>query len=177
MTNNNNKQRLLNLFADNINGEITAGTLRDFIETIFDDKEENIILFDSLEAFEYAPAEQREKIYEGSFVAITNSSDEENGLYLSLMNQPQQREFLKQISSNSKLSKATVNYVEYTAQDGQYLFNVEYSDNLVEVYVDGNKRPASRVQLNSTPTNNGTSVILLDPAFAGQLVEIRATVL
>ena len=177
MTNNNAKQRLLNLFADNVNGEITATTLRDFIATIFDDKEEIINSFNSLQSFEDSMPETRASIYEGSLVTIINSNSDEDGLYVSLMNQPSERALLKQISNNSKISEATVVYSDVTAQDGQFSFSAIYSGNLVEVYVDGEKRLNSRLQLNSTPTTLGTNVILLDPTSAGEVVEIKATVI
>lgn len=176
MTNNNNKERILNLFADNVSGEITAGTLREFINTIFDDSEVIINSFASLQSFEDSQAEQRADIYEGSLVAVTNSSNEENGLYVSTMNQPSERSFLAQISNNSKLSTASVTSYESTAQEGQFQFSAIYSANLVNVYVDGKKIRESRTILNSSTGLDGTFVILLDPATQGQEVEIVATV-
>lgn len=177
MTNNNNKQRLLNLFADNVNGEITAGTLREFIETIFDDSEVVINSFNSILAFENSTVDERADIYEGSLVTIENSTDDENGVYVSLMNQPSESKFLRQISNNSKVSESEVTYTEVLAQEGQFSFSAIYSKNLCEVFVDGIKRRHSRIQLNSTDTTLGTNVILLDPAKSGEVVEIKATVL
>ena len=177
MTNNNTKQNLLNLFADNVAGEITANTIRKFIEDVFDDKEVHIAKFDSLSSFNSSLDTQKTLIFEGSLVAITNSTDIENGLYISLANLPKTSDLLMQFSSNSKITKSKVTYTDVTAQDGQFAFNAVYTDNLVEVYVDGNKRAQSRIQINSSPTTLGTTVILLDPAVAGEVVEIKATVL
>lgn len=177
MTNNNNKQRLLNLFADNVNGEITAGTLREFIETIFDDSEVVINSFNSILAFENSTVDERADIYEGSLVTIENSTDDENGVYVSLMNQPSESKFLRQISNNSKISEAETKYTDISPQEGQFSFSATYSKNLCEVYVDGIKRKNSRIQLNSTDTSLGTNVILLDPVTRDEEVEIKTTVL
>ena len=177
MTNNNNKARILNLFADNVQGEITASTLREFIETIFDDAQIVINKFNSLQAFEDALVEDRADIYEGSMVAIINAPPEENGLYISTMNQPSTRDFLKQISNNSKLSESSVTRNDYIAQEGPFQFTANYTGTLIEVFVEGAKIPHSKVLLNSTPTTNGTIVILTEPLAQGQEVEISATLI
>jgi len=164
MTNNTKKDILLRLFADNTVGNITAATIRQFITDIFDDKEVAINKFPTLSKFE---EQDNSSIYEGSLVVITNSTPEEKGLYISTINQPRERKFLVQISNNtSPIPERKENY-EYKASQGQNVFACNYSDDLVEVYVDGKKIRKSQVIANS-----GTTITLLQPLDKDQEVEI-----
>ena len=173
MTNNTNKQAILNLFADNVSGEITASTMREFINSIFDDTQVIIKTFSSLEAFENALPEQRADIYEGSLIAITSSDPSEEGMYISTVNQPAQRTLLRQYSNNIAEKPYQKETFEYTAQEGQIAFDCSYTDNFIDVFIDGNKFPTSKLLLNSTPTTNGTKVVLLENVVTqGQLVEV-----
>jgi len=185
MTNNNKKDILLRLFADNTIGNITAATLRQFIEDIFEDKEHNINKFSTLDKFE---EQENSDIYEGSLVAITNSTSEENGLYISQINQPRERKFLTQISNKVNLLTETKHTYEYTAKQGQNIFACNYTYNLVDVYVNGKKIRGSQIVYNSgassiptsqnvnrvpgVPGTLGTSVTLLTPLNKGDEVEI-----
>jgi len=164
MTNNNKKDILLRLFADNTVGNITAETLRKFIDDIFEDKEVIINKFTTLEKFE---EQDNPTIYEGSLVSIYNSTPKENGLYISQINQPKDRKFLTQISNNiSPISEKRENY-EYKASKNQNVFACNYSEDLVEVYVNGKKIKKSQVIANT-----GTSVTLLSPLNKDDEVEI-----
>lgn len=168
MTNNNKKDILLRLFADNTVGNITAATLRQFITDIFDDKEVIINKFPTLSKFE---EQDNPTIYEGSLVAITNSTPEENGLYISQINQPRERKFLVQISNNVKPITERKEVFEYSASQGQNVFACTYSEDLVEVYVNGKKIRKSRVIANT-----GTSITLLDPLNKDDIIEIITTI-
>jgi len=164
MTNNNKKDILLRLFADNTVGNITAETLRKFIDDIFEDKEVIINKFTTLEKFE---EQDNPTIYEGSLVSIYKSTPKENGLYISQINQPKDRKFLTQISNNiSPVSEKRENY-EYIASKNQNVFACNYSEDLVEVYVNGRKIKKSQII-----TNTGTSVTLLSPLNKDDEVEI-----
>jgi len=168
MTNNNKKDILLRLFADNTVGNITAETLRKFIEDIFNDKEVIINKFPTLDKFE---EQDNNTIYEGSLVSIYNSTPEENGLYISQINQPKERKFLTQISNNvNPISFKKENY-EYLSSQNQNVFACNYSDDLVDVYVNGIKIKKSQIIANT-----GTSITLLSPLNKGDEVEIISTI-
>jgi len=164
MTNNTKKDILLRLFADNTVGNITAATIRQFITDIFDDKEVSIAKFNNLDKFE---EQDNPDIFEGSLVVITNSTPEENGLYISQINQPKERRFLTQISNKISPNKEIEKNFEYTANSGQNVFACEYSEDLVEVYVNGRKIKKSQVVANT-----GSSITLLTPLNKGDEVEI-----
>ena len=164
MTNNNKKDILLRLFADNTVGNITAATLRQFISDIFDDKEVVINKFPTLDKFE---EQDNSNIYEGSLVSIFDSTPEENGIYISQINQPNERKFLKQISNNVSLFSEQKNNYEYIAAKNQNVFACNYSEDLVEVYVNGRKIRKSQVIANT-----GSSITLVTPLNKGDEVEI-----
>lgn len=168
MTNNNKKDILLRLFADNTVGNITAATLRQFISDIFDDKEVIINKFQTLDAFE---AQENSNIFEGSLVVITNSTPKENGIYISQINQPKERKFLTQISNNTTPLNVSKETYEYISSKNQNVFACNYSDDLVEVYVDGKKIRKSQIIANT-----GTSITLLSPLPKDAEVEIITTI-
>ena len=168
MTNNNTKNIILQLFADNTVGNITAQTMRDYINAIFDDSEVIINKFQSLNDFE---AQDNPTVYEGSIVAITNTVDSEQGLYIAGINQPKERQFLIQLSSNIKENGGITTSYEYTANANQYMFACNYTNNQAVVYVDGKKVPDSKVD-----TLANTSITLTTPLSGGEEVEIIATV-
>lgn len=157
-SNNTNKNTLLQLFADNIVGNITASTLRTFISSIFDDKEVQVNKFTTLSSFEAQP---NLNIYEKSLVVIYNSTPDENGVYISLINQPQDRQYLMLISSADKVENMTKVVYEFSASDSQNVITgLNYTGNLVDVFVDGIKYRDSLITKNSTLTTNGTNIIL-----------------
>ena len=168
MTNNNKKDILLRLFADNTVGNITAATMRQFIEAIFDDKEVIIKKFKTLQDFE---SQDNLDIYENSLVVITDSTPEENGLYISQINQPRDRRYLTQVSNNSKPISIREESYEYKASQGQNVFACNYSDDLVKVYVNGKKIKKSQVIANT-----GTSITLVSPLNKDDEVEIITTI-
>ena len=55
----------------------------------------------------------------------------------------------------------------FTATDGQTTFNVNYTPNFVDVYLNG-----SRLSLNEVTASNGTSIVLIDPAFVGDIIDV-----
>ena len=168
MTNNSKKDILLRLFSDNTVGNITASTMRQFISDIFDDKEVVIKKFKTLDLFE---AQDNLEVYEGSLVAITEDTPENSGLYISLVNQPRERNLIKRFSNNiSIVSEKRGNY-EYKASQGQNVFACNYTEDLVDVYVDGKKIRKSQVVANT-----GTSITLLSPLNKNQEVEIITTI-
>lgn len=166
-SNNNTQSSTRNLFLDNAVGDITAENLRTFVDNIFEDGEVNISKFTSLTNFESGDVS---KVYEGSLVVCT---EEDKGLYISLSNQPTSRTFLVQIS-NYELQPTDLekSNFESIGVAGQYMFTVEYKDNLVDFFVDAEKLRASRLMLNSTPGINGTTIVLVDPLLGGEEVEI-----
>jgi len=168
MTNNNTKQIILQLFADNTVGNITAQTMRDFINSIFDDSEVTFNKFQTLSEFE---AQDNPTIYEGTLVVIYNSTPQEQGIYYSTINQPKERKFLNQLSSNITLEEGITTPYEYIANAGQNIFACNYTNNQVVVYVDGKKIRNSQVM-----TQANTSITLLTPLNGGEEVEIIATV-
>lgn len=168
MTNNNKKDILLRLFADNTVGNITAATLRQFISDIFDDKEVIINKFQTLDSFEL---QENNNIFEGSLVAITNSTSNENGIYISQINQPKERKFLTQISNNVKPLNERKEIYEYISSKNQNVFACNYSEDLVEVYTDGKKIRKSQIIANT-----GTSITLLSPLPKDTEVEIITTI-
>jgi len=174
-SNNNTKNIILQLFADNAVGNISAETIRNFINSIFDDSEVIINKFDTLDNFEL---QDNITVYEGSIVAITNTVDSEQGLYISTINQPKERKFLNQLSSNIKEVSSVKSSLELIANTGQNIFNVVYTDNLIDLYVDGSKISASKVQLNSQIGVNGTNITLIYPYVlqGGEEVEIISIV-
>ena len=174
MTNNTHKQTILNLFADNVSGEITAFTMREFINAIFDDSQVIIKTFSSLLAFENATSEQRADIYEGSLVAITNTELGEEGMYVATANQPATRDLLRHYSNNSDPKPYQKETFEFTSQENQSAFACEYTDNLVDVFIGGSKVADSKVLKNSTAISNGTTVVLINLGSLpqGQLVEV-----
>ena len=168
MTNNNTKNIILQLFADNTVGNITAQTMRDYINAIFDDSEVIINRFQTLSNFE---AQDNPTIYEGSIVAITDAVDSEQGLYIATINQPRERQFLTQLSSNIKANSGVTTPYEYTANANQNIFACNYTDNQVIVYVDGKKVRDSQVM-----TQANSSITLVTALNGGEEVEIIATV-
>jgi len=167
-SNNNTKDIILQLFADNTVGNITAQTMRDFIDAIFDSSEVQHNKFRTLSDFE---AQDNPLIYEGSLVMIFNSTDAENGTYYSTINQPKERKFLTQISSNVKVNSTITTPYEYIANANQNIFACNYSDDLVQVYVDGKKIKYSQIMYDAK-----TSITLLEPLSGGEEVEILATI-
>ena len=167
MSNNNNKQTILNLFLDNIVGNITAETLRNFISTIFDDKEVIIKKFDSTEIFNAASEDEKSDIYENSLIIIKNDN-ENNGVYLSLKNQPQSITDFVRISNNFSYDNYTKTVYEYTAFEDQFYFECQYSDNLVDVYKNGLKIKNSDIVMNE----NGDNIVLKNKAENGDEIEI-----
>jgi hypothetical protein len=176
-TNDFRKKQILNQFQDNEYGNITAENCRNFINSIFDTTEVIVKKFETLDAFEAAPDTEKQYIYEGSLVAITNDLPAVTGIYVSLTNQPKVRNQLQLIANlvpnveNYTLVKT--NY-EVVAFDGQYFFHVEYWNNLVDVYVNGEKIRDSQVILDNNGTGAGTTVTLKNPVIANDLVEIVA---
>ena len=168
MTNNNTKEIILQLFADNTVGNITAQTMRDYINAIFDDSEVQFNKFQTLNDFE---AQDNSSIYEGSLVVIYNSTDSEQGIYYSTINQPRDRKFLNQLSSNIKNDTGITTPYEYIANAGQNIFACNYTDNQVIVYIDGKKVKNSQVM-----TQANTSITLVTALNGGEEVEIIATV-
>jgi len=167
-SNNNTKEIILQLFADNTVGNITAQTMRDYINAIFDDSEVQFNKFQTLNDFE---AQDNPSIYEGSLVVIYNSSDSEQGIYYATINQPRERQFLTQLSSNIKENGGVTTSYEYTANANQYMFACNYTNNQAVVYVDGKKVPVSKVDTLAT-----TSITLTTPLSGGEEVEIIATI-
>jgi len=55
----------------------------------------------------------------------------------------------------------------FTATDGQTTFNVNYTPNFVDVYLNG-----SRLSPNEVTASNGTSIVLIDPAFVGDIIDV-----
>lgn len=170
MTNNYTKNTLLTLFADNVNGNITAETLRTFISSTFDTTEVIVNKFQSLSHFE---AQANPTIWEGSLVVIYDSTPAENGLYRALINQPQDRQFLVQVSNNDKVESITRTPYEFIATEAQTLFYCEYSENFVDFYVNGKKLKQSELEYNSSVDANGTNVVIKNSTLlAGDEVEI-----
>lgn len=169
-SNNNNLNTLLQLFADNVVGNITASTLRTFISTVFGDKEVQINKFTTLNSFEAQP---NPTIYEGSLVVIYDSTPSENGLYRATLNQAQNRQYLMQVSSASEVEGLTKITYEITATDSQnVLTSLLYTANLVDVFVNGIKYRDALITKNSTNTTNGTNLILNVPLELNDIVEI-----
>lgn len=173
MTNNNNKQMILQLFADNVVGNITAETMRIYINAIFDSSETIINKYRTLSEFESADTAS---VYEGSLVTITDTIPSEQGVYVSRFNQPSNRDQLTQLSSSIVSSQGSRVSHEYIADVGQVIFQAEYTDNLVDVYVDGSKIPDSKITLNSNIGVNGTVVVLNDSLSGMEFVEIISTI-
>jgi len=168
MTNNNTKEIILQLFADNTVGNITAQTMRDYINAIFNDSEVQFNKFQTLNDFEN---QDNPSIYEGSLVVIYNSTDSEQGIYYSTINQPRERKFLNQLSSNIKNDSGITTTYEYIANEHQNIFACNYTNNQVIFYVNGRKVRDSQIM-----TSANTSVTLLTPLSGGEEVEIIATV-
>ena len=55
----------------------------------------------------------------------------------------------------------------FTATEGQTTFNVNYTPNFVDVYLNG-----SRLSPNEVTASNGTSIVLIDPAFVGDIIDV-----
>lgn len=173
MTNNNTKQLILQLFADNVVGNITAETMRTYIESIFDDSEVIINKYKTINEFESA---NKDTIYEGSLIAITDTVPSEQGIYVAKFNQPSDITQLTQLSSSAVSSLGDKVSSEFIAADGQVLFQVEYTDNLIDAYRNGLKIPASKVTLNSNVGVNGTVIILTEASLKDDVIEIVAIV-
>lgn len=169
-SNNNNENAILQLFADNVVGNITAETLRTFISTVFQDSEVRINKFTTLASFEAQP---NPTIYEGSLISIYGSTVDENGMYISSLNQPQDRQYLTQISSAGKAREMTKSTYEFTASDNQTVITgVSYSDNLVDVFVEGEKMRDALITKNSALDTLGTNLILSTGLILNSTVEV-----
>ena len=168
MTNNNTKQIILQMFADNTVGNISAETMRIFINDVFNDSEVKFNKFQTLQEFE---AQDNPTIYEGSLVVIFNSSPAEQGIYYSTINQPKDRKFLNQLSSNLTSDTGITTTYEYVANANQNIFACNYTDDLVTVYIDGFKVRESQIM-----TDAKTSITLIEPLTGGEDVEIIGTV-
>jgi len=169
MASNNTKNETLNLFLDNVYGNITAADLRTFVSNIFDDKEVVVRKYVNLDAFEIA---DNSNVFEGSLVVITGSTDAENGLYISLSNQPTSRTNLLQVSNNTTPAQLIKTNYEFVAHAGQFLFNVEFLDNNVDVFVDGSKWAASEIMMSNGGVGIGTVITFIEPLAGGEAVEI-----
>lgn len=166
-SNNNTQNTTRNLFLDNTVGDITAESLRTFVDNIFSDGEVKVNKYASLAAFE---AGDVSTVYEGSLVVCTGS---DKGLYIALSNQPTSQSLLTQISNFEVQPTALVKTnTEVTATVGQYIIFAEYKDNLVDLYIDAEKIRNSEYVLNSTAISNGTMIVLTDPLLGGEEVEI-----
>jgi hypothetical protein len=176
-SNNIKKKQILNQFQDNEVGNITAENLRNFINSIFDDKEVTIKKFATLDAFEASPIEDRQDIYENSLVVISNSTDIETGIYISLTNQPQTRDQLSQIANavvSNEITNLTKTNTEHIAFNGQYFFEVQYKDNLIDVFVNGKKIASSDIILDNGGIGQGNLVTLKTPLSTNDFVELVA---
>ncbi len=101
MTNNDTKNRVLELFPDNNKYDISALDLRTFVEAVFNDREVKVIKISSSLDIPFNSSE----IYEGSLVIIYRGiSSDEVGIYLSTVNQPTNINQLIRISSPSTLN-------------------------------------------------------------------------
>jgi hypothetical protein len=174
-SNNIKKKQILNQFQDNEVGNITAGNLRNFINSIFDDKEVIVKKFATLDAFEASPIEDRQYIYEDSLVVISNSTDLETGIYISLTNQPQSRSQLSQIANaviSEDVNNLTKTSTEYIAFNGQYFFEVEYKDNFIDVFINGKKLRESELILDNNGVGQGNIITLKIPLSTNDYVDI-----
>jgi len=98
MANNIIKDQTLNLFPDNVNGEITASDMRQFIDNIWWDKERKINKFKTLQdAFVYPDLYQLDL-----FLIVEEQNDSKNGVYVALVNQPVNEGEIFQVANNVK---------------------------------------------------------------------------
>lgn len=148
------KDSILVLFQDNVMGGISAEDMRVFINAIFDSKENEVQVFDTLKKVdEYQLQNPTYPVLNNDFIVITDPDDtsmiNERGIYISTKDNPNQNDLLK---------IANVNYDEFIKQgnDGQLitLYNDELAwiDPLPGYYIEGtaeileilSKRPEQR---------------------------------
>ncbi len=83
MTNNTTHQEIIDLFPDNTDNSISAEDMRLSMNGIFTDREVKVVKISDFSDLPLAL-----NIYEGTLVIVYQGTD--TGLYLSLINQPQQ---------------------------------------------------------------------------------------
>jgi len=116
MTNNDTKDRVLALFPDNNEYDISAGDMRAYIEAIFSDKEVQVIKIATSNDIPF----NNTNIYEGSLVVIyRGTTPDEKGLYLSTINQPLDISQLIRISPEPSLNSIIIDVDD--AKDGDIL--------------------------------------------------------
>lgn len=96
MTNNTKINNVLALFPDNADNEISAADMRTYVNTIFSDKETQIVKVDTVVNL----SSKNSEIYEGSLVVIWNDVNSSRiGVYISKVNQPTSITDLIQLST------------------------------------------------------------------------------
>jgi hypothetical protein len=92
------KDETLNLFPDNTDGDITASDMRQYIDNIWKDKERKINKYPNLsEAFAHS------ELYQLDIFLITKEPiQSKNGIYVSLINQPNNETEIVQVANLTK---------------------------------------------------------------------------
>jgi len=92
------KDETLNLFPDNTDGDITASDMRQYVENVWKDKERKINKYPTLsEAF------QHPELYQLDIFLITKEPiQSKNGIYVALINQPNNENEIVQVANLTK---------------------------------------------------------------------------
>ena len=106
------KERILNLFLDNIVSDITPSDMRHFVNTVFDSKENIIRKVQTLKEIQRVYPYQ---INKGDLVVVYDD-DDNNGIYLVLKNNP----IVDDVALISGSSQGFNELLE-TGKDGQVL--------------------------------------------------------
>jgi len=92
------KDIILDLFSDNSNGDITASDMRQFVDGIWEDKERKINKYKTLNN-----AFQDTNLYQlDIFIIVEEIADSKNGIYVSLINQPNNEADIAQVANLTK---------------------------------------------------------------------------
>jgi len=165
-SNNNTKQIILDLFIDNVTNDISASDMRSFINSSFDTKEEIIIKIDTLNNL----SANNSNIYEGSLVIIWNDKPN-NGVYLSVINQPLDINDLILIQATTSIVLESLNPYNKVTQDYEhflYNFNNFKENNNSKFYYNGDGT------LNYEDGIDRNSTIIYNTSFvydSGKLIE------
>lgn len=81
---NTTRDEVLALFPDNLNQEISASDMRIYVNAVFDDREVKVV---KIEKVIHLPP-RNSNIYEHTIVLVYNDTIDNNGVYLSKVNQP-----------------------------------------------------------------------------------------